>query len=78
MMHWLTPVRMAEAALGNSIFISSCHGVAPKAWPASMSGRGTEAMPSCVRRIGAGSAKMIVETRPGTTPRPNSTSVGVR
>ena len=31
-----------------------------------------------VSRTGAGSAKITVEIRPGTTPSPNSTSVGIR
>ena len=35
-------------------------------------------MPSCVSRIGAGRAKITVEISPGTTPSPNSTSVGMR
>src|ERR1019366_4603994 len=72
------PATMVAAALGNSTFQSSCMGVAPKDCPASMSGRGTDEMPKCVNRIGAGSAKMTVEMSPGTTPRPNSTSVGMR
>ena len=78
MMHWVTPAMMVEAALGNSIFHSNCMGVAPNASPASISGRGTEEMPRCVSRMGAGKAKMTVEMSPGTTPRPNSTRVGMR
>ena len=78
MMHWVMPAMMVVAALGNSTFHSSCIGVAPNASPASISGRGTEEMPRCVRRIGAGSANITVEMSPGTTPRPNSTRVGIR
>ena len=78
MMHWVMPATMVGAAHGSSIFHSICSRVAPNAWPASSSASGTELMPSCVRRIGAGSAKMTVEISPGTTPRPNSTSVGIR
>ncbi len=78
MMHWVMPARIVGRALGSSIFHSRCIGVAPKASPASSSVRGTEEMPRCVRRIGAGTAKITVEMRPGTTPRPNSTSVGIR
>ena len=78
MMHWVMPAMMVGAAQGNSTFHSSCMGVAPKASPASRSACGTEETPRCVRRIGAGRAKMIVEIRPGTTPRPNSTRVGIR
>ena len=69
---------MVDAALGSSTFHSSCMGVAPKASPASISGFGTDEMPRCVRRMGAGSANITVEISPGTTPRPNSTSVGIR
>ena len=69
---------MVEAALGSSTFQRSCMGVAPKASPASMSGFGTEDMPRCVRRMGAGSANITVEINPGTTPSPNSTRVGIR
>src|SRR5882762_9079729 len=78
MMHWVTPARIVGAALGNSTFHNSCMGVAPNASPASRSAVGTELMPSCVRRMGAGRAKITVEMSPGTTPKPNSTSVGMR
>ncbi len=78
MMHCVTPAMMVPAALGNSIFQSNCMGVAPKASPASMSGRGTEEMPRWVKRMGAGSAKITVEMSPGTTPRPNNTNVGIK
>ena len=78
MMHWVMPARIVGAALGSSTFHSICICVAPNASPASTSGFGTELMPSCVRRIGAGRAKMTVEISPGTTPSPNSTSVGIR
>src|SRR6266478_2171043 len=78
MMHWVIPAMIVDAALGNSTFHRSCMGVAPKASPASMSGFGTEEMPRCVRRMGAGSANITVEISPGTTPRPNRTRVGIR
>src|SRR5688572_6285987 len=78
MMHCVIPARIIGAALGSSTFSSSCKGVAPNAWPASSKGFGTDEMPTCVRRIGAGNAKITVEIKPGTTPSPNSTSVGVR
>src|ERR1019366_111894 len=45
MMHCVMPAMMVVAALGNSIFHSSCMGVAPKDCPASMSGRGTDEIP---------------------------------
>ena len=70
MMHWVMPAMMVEAAPGNSTLKSNCIGVAPKAWPASSSGFGTDEMPRCVSRIGAGSANITVDMRPGTTPKP--------
>ena len=78
MMHWVMPATMVPAALGSSTFQRSCSGVAPKASPASISGRGTEEIPRCVSRIGAGNANITVEMSPGTTPSPNSTNVGMR
>ena len=78
MMHWVMPAMMLGMALGSSTFHNSCQRVAPKASPASSRGLGTEAMPSVVSRIGAGKAKMTVEISPGTTPRPNRISVGIR
>ncbi len=78
MMHWVIPAMMVDAALGSSTFHSSCMGVAPNASPASIRGRGTDDIPRCVRRMGAGKAKMTVDINPGTTPRPNKTNVGMR
>lgn len=78
MMHWVMPATIDGAAAGNSTLVSNCHGVAPNDSPASIRGLGTERMPNWVKRIGAGKAKMIVEIRPGTTPSPNNTRVGIR
>ena len=52
--------------------------MAPNASPASISAFGTDETPRWVRRIAAGTAKITVEIRPGTTPRPNRISVGIR
>ena len=78
MMHWVMPARISGAALGNSTFTSVCQRVAPNASPASSNDFGTPLIPRCVSRIGAGSAKITVEMSAGTTPRPNSTRVGIR
>ena len=78
MMHWVSPARIIGRALGNSTFQSSCCFVAPNDCPASSNCRGTDVMPRCVSRTGAGREKITVEMRPGTTPRPNSTRVGMR
>jgi hypothetical protein len=78
MMHWVIPARISGAALGNSTFQRSWNRVAPKACATSLSAAGTPEMPACVSRIGAGIAKITVEISPGTGPRPNSTSVGIR
>ncbi len=78
MMHCVSPAMIVGSAWGNSTFQRSWRGEAPKACPASISGSGTEAIPSWVSRIGAGRAKMMVEMRPGTAPRPKSTRVGMR
>jgi len=51
-------------AYGTSIFHNNCRGVAPKAWPASISGFGVEEIPRCVSRIGAGMTKIAVAISP--------------
>ena len=78
MMHCVTPAMMVGMACGSSTFHRIWRRVAPKASPASTSGRGTPEMPRWVSRIGAGMAKITVEIRPGTTPRPNMIMVGIR
>ena len=78
MMVWVRPARICGMACGSSTLMRRCVGVAPKASAASMRARGVEATPRWVRRMEAGSAKITVEIRPGTMPRPNSTSAGIR
>src|SRR5690606_27333249 len=78
MMHCVSPAMMVGRAAGSSTFHRSWRLVAPKASPASSIGFGTEVMPSHVRRIGAGMAKMTVTMRPGAMPRPNRISTGIR
>ena len=78
MMHCVRPAMMVGQAAGSSTFQRSCRFVAPKASPASISCFGTEVMPRWVRRIGAGTAKTTVVMRPGASPRPKSTSAGMR
>lgn len=78
MMHWVMPAAMLGIACGSSMRVSSCQREQPKALPASSSSAGTSWIPRQVRRIGAATAKITVEIRPGTTPRPNRVRVGIR
>ncbi|MNL36274.1 hypothetical protein D3C87_1583460 [compost metagenome] len=78
MIVWVRPAMICGAAKGSSTLRRTCDGVAPKAMAASTSAGGVETMPRRVRRTGAGMAKMTVAISPGTMPRPNSTSAGMR
>jgi len=79
MMHWVTPAIDGRWALGNSIFHSSCMGVAPNDLAGSIRGRREpEEIPRCVRRIGAGSGKDDGGDEPGHDAEPKQPKVGIR
>src|SRR5690606_8807348 len=54
MMVWLMPAMMEGSARGSWILVSSCHGVQPKARPASMMSLRTWRMPRLVSRMAGG------------------------
>ena len=69
-MHCVNPAIIDGSAWGISTLKSVCKGVAPKASLTSIKSGGTPLSPRQVSRIGAATAKIIVEIRPGTSPRP--------
>ena len=78
MMTWLTPAMMVGIASGSWMPRRIWPRVAPKASPASTVSPSTWRMPSSVMRTPGGSAKMIVEKMPGTTPIEKKVTAGIR
>src|SRR5699024_3060440 len=68
MITWLTPAMIDGTASGSWMPRRICQSLAPNASPASTVSESTCRMPSSVSRTPGGSAKMMVENSPGTTP----------
>ena len=77
-MVWFIPAVLDGIASGNLTFHSNCHREHPKAVAASLVVSGTSRMPSAVRRMTGGIAKVIVANTLGCFPVPKNAINGIR
>ena len=78
MMTWLIPAMIVGSASGSCTRKSVRRGWVPNASAASTSSPSTCRMPSSVMRTAGGMEKTMVDTMPGTAPRPKKRMPGIR